>query len=186
MPRSSSLTRELNSLPISGGVSGRKCRKEESQGKFNVDLCTSSVIPSENVRSSPLSDVEDEITDSDSKSSSEYSDVNSEVYNSDTECKEHTVNGNHLIKLPSLVYSIQDSTVCRCCANESTNAMFESFITFCEAEMNRIKHKVEGKPIKYQLTRFWDMLSIRNCHQKWRSTEQVMQRSILQVREHTY
>jgi hypothetical protein len=79
MPRSSSLTRELKSLPISGGVSGRKCRKEESPWNFNVDFCTSLVTPAENVRSSPLSNVEDEITDSDSKSSSEYSDLDSEV-----------------------------------------------------------------------------------------------------------
>jgi hypothetical protein len=70
MPRSSSLTCELNSLPISGGVSGRKCRKEELQWNFSVDFCTSLVTPSENVRSSPLSDVEDETTDTDSQSSS--------------------------------------------------------------------------------------------------------------------
>jgi hypothetical protein len=144
------------------------------------------VTPSENVRSSPLSDVEDETTDTDSQSSSEYSDVDSDVYNSDTECKERTVNGNRLINLPSLVHSIQASTVCRCCADESTDVMFESLVNFCEAEMNRIKHKVEGKPIKYQLTRFRDRLSICNCYQRWRSTKQVRQHSVLQVREHTY
>jgi len=117
MPRSSLLTRELNSLPMNGGVSGRRCRKEESQWNFNIDFCTSLVTPARIGSSSPLSDVEDEIIDSDSASSSEYSDLESEVYNSETECKEHTGSGNHLINLPSIVNSIQCSTICSCCAN---------------------------------------------------------------------
>ncbi len=94
--------------------------------------------------------------------------------------------GNRLVNLPCLVNAIQDCTVCKCCANEICDALFQNFIEYCDNEMCQVKLATQGKSMQHQLRFLRDNFSIRKLYSKWKSRQKAVQQSELQVREITY
>jgi hypothetical protein len=211
MPRSSSLSREVSSLSTLGGVSGRKKTDEFSKWNFDMKRNGCLVTPAGNNSgcSKVYAEVDDVCTDYDDSSCTssddecygnsftDDDDSSSTISNIEDSNMDNDVvpmipwnhgcfYGNRLVNLPCLVNAIQDCTVCKCCANEISDNLFQNFIEYCENEMCQVNLAMRDKSMQYQLRLLRDKFSIRKLYSTWKSRQTAVQQSELRVREITY
>jgi hypothetical protein len=74
--------------------------------------------------------------------------------------------GNHMIPFPSLVSMIQQCTTCTFCDRDKLDDMFESFLSYCESEVSKIKENNRNRSLEWQVTVLKQLFDVRGFHKE--------------------
>ena len=125
MPRSFNLRREVSSLTISGGYSGRKAPIGYSDSNWIFDVCHSASLVTRA-----------QMEDKDQETLLSLDSENDSISSTDPDIPCVAKSGNRLIHLPSLISTVQQFTTCRACSTDMMELLFESFLSYCEGKVD--------------------------------------------------